>query len=330
MAGSIARRANSGRSRWWRVIAFLLAIAVAPNSFAAPADTEMANSYLRAAESGDPMSQLYVAALFSAGVGFQQSDREAFRWFLRAAEQGQPQAQVVVATLYAIGKGTNKDNKNAYRWAFAAANSSDSNIRSGASQLMDVLAGRISASERAEAMKASQPGKAASIATEPTRKYDYREDAVRPELSDADAYYRRGQERAQKREYALAIEDFSKALDLNPSDAEALNNRCWLRAITGRLREAIADCDSALRLRPNYTDALDSRGLANLKLGQFDRAISDFDQALRTSPGLVSALFGRGKARLRKGITSAGNADIRAARALNPSIDEEFSRYGIE
>jgi Flp pilus assembly protein TadD len=314
--------------------ALLLALTLGSMSlYGASTDVEMANRYLRAAEDGDPTSQVYVAALYSAGVGFQQSDRDAFRWFLRAAEQGHSQAQVVVAALYAIGKGIPKDNKNAYRWAYTAAAAGDPSIRTSAYQLINVLTARMSADGPAEAMKAvPQPEMAARATTDDqtTRKFDPPHVAVRPDLSDADAYYRRGLARAQRREYALAIEDFGKVIELNPTGAEAFNNRCWLRAVVGRLWEALADCDQALRLRPNYADALESRGLVSLKLGELDQAISDFSGALRLNPGLVSAAFGRGKARLRKGIISAGDADIEAARAFNPKIDEEFSRYGVE
>jgi TPR repeat protein len=323
------------QDRTWLACAILFAfLIVSPGLRADSGDAEIANRHLRAAEGGNPTSQLYLGALYSAGVGVRQSDTEAFRWFLKAAEQGNAQAQVVVASLYAIGKGTPKDNKNAYRWAYVAAAGGDSNIRNGANQLMDVLATRMSSDERAEAIRAAggQPGKTTTASTDnvTNRRTDSGEIPGQAELANSDAYYKRGQARAQRQEYALAIDDFSKAIELNPSDAEAFNNRCWVRIIVGRAREALGDCNQAVRLRPGYADALDSRGLAKLKLGEYDGAISDFNEALRLKPKLASSLFGRGKARLQKGNTSAGNADLKAARGLDPNIDQEYSRYGID
>lgn len=322
------------RSRISFALAILFALIVGSSSlYAQSSDAEIANRHLRAAEGGNPTSQLYSGALYSAGVGVRQSDTEAFRWFLKAAEQGNAQAQVVVGALYATGKGTPKDNKNAYRWAYTAGASGDASIRSGANQLMDVLATRMSPDERADAIRAAgQSGKTASTATDnvTNRKSDSYETPGRGELTDSDAYYRRGQERAQRQEYSLAIDDFSKAIELNPSDAEAFNNRCWVRIVVGRTRDALSDCNQAIRLRPEYADALDSRGLAKLKLGDLDSAISDFNEALRIRPKLASSLFGRGKARLKKGNTAAGNADLKAARGLDPNVDDDFSRYGID
>lgn len=147
---------------------------------------------------------------------------------------------------------------------------------------------------------------------------------------DAESYYKRGQAYAQKREYALATEDFAQAIRLNPSDPEAFNNRCFTRAVLGQLQAALSDCNEALRLRANFADALDSRGLANLKLGYFDRAIADYDAALRLNARLVSSLYGRGQAKLKKGDTSGGNSDIRTARTMDPGIEDEFASYGVK
>lgn len=146
---------------------------------------------------------------------------------------------------------------------------------------------------------------------------------------DGEAYYKRGQAWAERREYAMAVEDFGQAIRINPSDAEAFNNRCFTRAVLNELDAALSDCDEALRLKPQYPDALDSRGLVYLRLGRFEKAIADYDQALRMNPRMASALFGRGKAKVRKGETSAGNADIRSAKAIDPTIDQEFESYGV-
>lgn len=314
--------------------AILLVLAGPLHSVAGPADADMANRYLRAAEQGDPAAQVYVAALYSAGVGFRQSDRDAFQWFLRAAEQGNDRAELVVAGLYAIGRGTSKDNVSAYRWASAASNAGDANVRGGAKQLMEALATRMSEDERSAAIKQSETGSsgggaATSPQTQSGQSSQGRYGSLEGNPRDAVAYYNRALARVRAQEYALAVEDFGKVIELNPNDAEALNNRCWARAVLGRLDGALSDCDEALRLRPNYADALDSRGLVNLKLGNLDRAISDYNAALRLKPDLASALYGRGKARLRQGADSRGNADIKSAKDRDPNIEKTFSRYGV-
>jgi hypothetical protein len=53
------------------------------------------------------------------------------------------------------------------------------------------------------------------------------------------------------------------------------------------------------------------------------------DEALRLQPTIAWSLFGRGIDKLRKGNTSAGQADIDAATALQPRLPEEAAKYGI-
>jgi tetratricopeptide (TPR) repeat protein len=66
-----------------------------------------------------------------------------------------------------------------------------------------------------------------------------------------------------------------------------------------------------------------------LKLGQYDSAIADFTAALRINAKMASALYGRGKAKIGRGDTTGGNADIRAAKAIDSTIDREFEGYGV-
>src|ERR1700744_5628038 len=112
-------------------------LAPAPAAVADPAaDQDMANRYLRAAQSGNDDAEFYLGALYSAGVGLPASDQEAFRWFSRAADQGHSHAMLILAGLYATGRGVQKDNVKAYKWAYVvAAGSKVDEFRNGARQL---------------------------------------------------------------------------------------------------------------------------------------------------------------------------------------------------
>jgi len=305
-----------GHQGRWAIVLALALVVFRSTPCSADADSDMAQRCLRAAERNDVTSQAYVGALYAAGVGLKQSDTNAFRWLLRAAEQGHSQAQIIVAELYAIGRGVSKSDTNAYRWASQAAKTGDWSTRSSAKQLMDILASRMSAAERFDAAKPLE------LAKKP----------VTPPVKEGDArsYYQRGRVRAQRGEYALAIEDFRTVTQLLPNSADALNDLCWTQAVSGQPQAAITACNQSLRIRPNFADALDSRGLAYLKLGDLDRAISDFNAALKLKPGQASSLYGRGVAKLRKGMTTSGTRDVQAARGLDPNIAAEFKRYGVE
>ena len=151
---------------------------------------------------------------------------------------------------------------------------------------------------------------------------------LRANPNDAAALYKRGQIHAKNDDFSRAIMDFDAAIRLNPKDAEALNNRCWTRAIIGDLYAALQDCDASLQIRPNFVDSLDSRGFVKLKMGQPQNAIADYDAALQLSARKASSLYGRGIAKLRTG-NNSGNNDIAAAKAIDPSVADDFNRYGV-
>jgi tetratricopeptide (TPR) repeat protein len=154
-------------------------------------------------------------------------------------------------------------------------------------------------------------------------------EALRANPNDADSYYKRGMVYASNGQFNQALSDFDQALRLEPNDPETLNNRCWTRAIIGELQGALADCDKALALRPSFTDALDSRGFIYLKLGLLSRSIADYDAAIKRDRKKATALYGRGKAKLRNGDTAGGNADLAAAKSIQPDIAAEFEQYGV-
>ena len=83
-------------------------------------------------------------------------------------------------------------------------------------------------------------------------------------------------------------------------------------------------------MTPDDAAPFDLRGLTYLKMNQWDPAIADYDAALKIDPKLPTALYGRGFAELKKGNSTGGNADIAAAKSVDPDIVEEFSRYGLK
>jgi tetratricopeptide (TPR) repeat protein len=76
-----------------------------------------------------------------------------------------------------------------------------------------------------------------------------------------------------------AIEDYNKAIALNPNYAEAYYNRGNAYYFKGQYDRAIEEFNKAIALNPNDATAYNNRGLAYGKKGHYDRAISDFQRA---------------------------------------------------
>ena len=144
----------------------------------------------------------------------------------------------------------------------------------------------------------------------------------------ARAYYNRGNAYLAKGDYHLAIADYNKALEANGADADALSERCWARAVVGaELDAALADCNEALRIKPNDGESLGARGFTYIRLELYRTAILDYDAALAVKADNAQHLFARGTAKLRAGDEEGGNADITAAKAIDPKIEATFARY---
>jgi tetratricopeptide (TPR) repeat protein len=142
----------------------------------------------------------------------------------------------------------------------------------------------------------------------------------------ATAYNNRGVAYRLKAEYDKAIDDFNEAIRLRPNSPITFNNRAVSYRNKGDFDHALADYDEAIRLNPNYIAAFYNRGLLFDEKKEYERAIDDFNVALKIDPQNPIVLFRRGEAFLKEGSAGAGNADIAAAKAINPDIAEAIAR----
>lgn len=146
---------------------------------------------------------------------------------------------------------------------------------------------------------------------------------------DAEAFNSRGTTYIALERYELAVEDFDRAIRINPSSPATLGNRCFANAVLGKLEQALSDCNEALRIKPKYSGAYASRALAYLKLKRYDDAIADYTALIKSQPDNPYALFGRGVARQMKGDVRGGDGDVAAAASIKPDIAEHMARLGI-
>ncbi|NOX57061.1 MAG: tetratricopeptide repeat protein [Planctomycetes bacterium] len=101
-----------------------------------------------------------------------------------------------------------------------------------------------------------------------------------------DVYRARALARAQLGDYRKAMEDYTRALELEPS-AHMLTRRGWAYLL--RANElALADFDQAIQLNPDNPDSYTGRGYAKIMLGDYDGAIADAKQSLQRAQPLLA------------------------------------------
>lgn len=132
---------------------------------------------------------------------------------------------------------------------------------------------------------------------------------------------------------AAALPILDAWIDVHRDEAmlgTALNERCWARALSNQmLDEGLKDCRKAIKRDGANPAYLDSLGLIELRLGQYAESIKAYEQALAQKPRSGWSRYGLGLAKIRSGQTEAGRADLVAARAIDPHIDEQAAKFGL-
>jgi tetratricopeptide (TPR) repeat protein/tRNA A-37 threonylcarbamoyl transferase component Bud32 len=116
---------------------------------------------------------------------------------------------------------------------------------------------------------------------------------VRVAQPTAEVFRVRGWVRARLNNFAGAVEDFTRALELEPEHAETLAYRGWahLTPVIESPRQALADFEGVLRLAPDNAEAHAGRGNARAQLGQVRPAVADAEKALRQGPRKPRLLY---------------------------------------
>lgn len=100
----------------------------------------------------------------------------------------------------------------------------------------------------------------------------------------AAAFSNRGMAHVAKGAFVHALEDYDRAIELDPTYGPAYANRCWLFGYMGYGEPALADCAESLGLRPDDPATLDNRAFAYWILEDQENARLDLEQARRLDP----------------------------------------------
>lgn len=143
-----------------------------------------------------------------------------------------------------------------------------------------------------------------------------------PEVAGAYAYNERAYAYGHSGEIGLAINDLTRAIEIDAENPIGFNQRALYYNDLGRWEEAVADLDRAIELRPERADQYNGRAFANLNLGNFQAVVSDLTRALELEPDSPLAsiyLANRAAALFELDQLDLAIADYEASLALDPS-----------
>ena len=144
-------------------------------------------------------------------------------------------------------------------------------------------------------------------------------------------YMQAGADRYESGDYHGAIEQFSLAIEADPTFTDAYRNRGAARDAIGDYKDAVDDFTRGLSQSPNDAPALEARGQDRYRLGDYAGADADLTAYLKHNPNDVEVVRGRAYARAKEGDAAGAVADYRRAVKLDPNdLDTRTSLAGAE
>ncbi|XP_058216372.1 F-box protein SKIP23-like [Rhododendron vialii] len=114
-------------------------------------------------------------------------------------------------------------------------------------------------------------------------KQDMLEQSPEAKKKAAEAKFR-GDDAYRRKDYLVALDAYTQAIDFDPSDATLLSNRsvCWIRL--GQAEHALTDANACRALRPDWPKACYREGAALQLLQRFDEAANSFKEGVELDP----------------------------------------------
>ena len=150
--------------------------------------------------------------------------------------------------------------------------------------------------------------------------------AIEADPGNAEAYNQRGVARANSGDFQLAIADYTKAADIKPKQASIFNNRGSAYYHTGAYERAIADYTRAIEINPYLAALYSNRGTAWVGKGDYFHAITDYTQSVELNPYFDVAYFNRGKTLFAIGDYNKAIGDFTKAIDINPTFDDAYNQ----
>lgn len=157
----------------------------------------------------------------------------------------------------------------------------------------------------------------------------YYDEALQKKADLADVHNNRGIAYLRLGELGKALEDFNKAIEIDPKFEEAYFNRAGVFVDQQTFPPATADLE---HIRKTYGDSTNYYlKWGDLKFGQgyYEQALAEYDRALALRPNNVQALVNRGVAYFEKKNFKAAKADFESAVKLDSQQQLAYNNLAL-
>ena len=148
----------------------------------------------------------------------------------------------------------------------------------------------------------------------------------------AKEYYERGLSKCKSQDYNGyhgAVEDFTKAIAINPNYGDAYYKRGLLKNIFQDYPGIIQDLTKAIKINPKYGNVDTYSKIANAKsmLEDYKGSIADYTKVLQINPKDVDAYIGRAGAKQYLKDYKGATQDFTKIIEISPNYDDICNVY---
>ena len=143
------------------------------------------------------------------------------------------------------------------------------------------------------------------------------------------AYIRCGYLYSHKHQFDLAMINYNKALEINPNDSRIYTVRGNLYMSDKKYNLAILDYSKAIKLNPKNKYAYFNRGTANYFIGKYELAIYDYSKTIDIDPKNYQAYYGRGKLYFNSKKYDLAVSDYTKVIKINPKFIIAYYSRGL-
>ena len=126
--------------------------------------------------------------------------------------------------------------------------------------------------------------------------------------------------------YQEAVDDFSKAIELDPKNGKAYYNRAIVYGALGRNKDAIEDGTRAIELNPKDANAYINRGIDYIGIGNYGKAVADLNKAIELNAQDAAAYYARGYAHQKLSTFERALPDFRKSAKMGYKKAEAYLR----
>jgi tetratricopeptide (TPR) repeat protein len=126
-----------------------------------------------------------------------------------------------------------------------------------------------------------------------------------------------------------AVEEYEKAIAINPTFADAHSNLGLAYDRKGRYDKAVEEYEKALAVNSNLVEARNNLGLAYYAQDRYDKAVSEYEKVLAMNPDLAETRYNLGLAYHAQGMHEKAVEEYEKTLVINPSFADAHYKLAL-